>query len=72
MKHWEKSVKNRQLHRQKQDAENIFFYLLKVRRGKKADRQSETRSLVLTEAINSRVVHWKAKRRNGRIRLYSQ
>lgn len=50
----------------------FFFYLLKVRRGKKADRQSETRSLVLTEAINSRVVHWKAKRKNGRIRLYSQ
>lgn len=47
------SVKNRQLHRQKQDAESI--HLLKVRGGK--SRLSEKRPVVLTGAINSQEVH---------------
>lgn len=50
------SVKNRQLHRQKQDAENIF-YLFKGKVREKAGGQSEKRPLVLTEAINCQAVH---------------
>lgn len=50
------SVKNRQLHRQKQDAESV--HLLKERKGKEGgwgrDRSRETEK---TEAINSQMVH---------------
>lgn len=63
MKQREKSVKNRQLQRQKQDAESIHLFKGKGERGGKADRQSEKRAPVLTEAINRRTVHWKTKRR---------
>lgn len=63
------SVKNRQLHRQKRDAESICLFKVK---GKKAGKHSEKGPLVLTEAINSRTVRLKTKKRNGKIRLYSQ
>lgn len=64
------SVKNRQLHRQKQDAKSIHFLKVRGRGGEgreAANRQPEKRPVVFAEVINSRTCTKRLKEENGRI-----